>query len=73
MNKLLVYGRTTPPCSSCINLKEYLDTKGVGYEYKDISEESNFTEFCQYRLRTVPAVFKDGVHIGGFEKTKELL
>lgn len=69
----LVYGRSEPPCSFCDNLKTLLDEKGVDYLYKDISEENVFVEYCSYRLRTVPAVFKDGEYIGGFTEIKELI
>lgn len=69
----LVYGRSEPPCSFCDNLKVLLDEKGVDYTYKDISEEDVFVEYCSHRLRTVPAVFKDGEYIGGFTEIKELI
>ena len=73
MEDLIVYGRTIPPCSSCANLKTLLATKEIAYEYKDISIPENFDEFCKHRLRTVPAVFENGKHLGGFDKMKELL
>ena len=73
MKKIIVYGRTNPPCSSCSNLKLLLDKKEIDYNYKDISVAENFEEFCKYRLRTVPAVFEDNIHLGGFEEIKELL
>ena len=69
----IVYGRSVPPCSFCENLKTLLDEKQVEYEYKDISDEDVFVEYCSFRLRTVPAVFKDGVYIGGFTEMKELV
>ena len=73
MENYIVYGRSEPPCSYCDNLKVLLDEKRISYTYKDISEEDVFVEYCKYRLRTVPAVFKDGKHIGGFSEMKELI
>lgn len=73
MKDLVVYGRTNPPCSSCDNLKLLLETKGVEYTYKDISEPINFDEFCSHRLRGVPAVFSEGEFIGGFDKVKDII
>lgn len=73
MSRYVVYGRSEPPCSYCDNLKTLLDEKRIPYVYKDISEEDVFVEYCRYRLRTVPAVFKDGEHIGGFSEIKNLI
>lgn len=73
MKNLVVYGRSVPPCSSCNNLKTLLDSKSIPYEYKDISDTEVFTEFCNFRLRSVPAVFEDGTYIGGFDTVQELL
>jgi len=69
----LVYGRSVPACSYCENLKELLDSKGIDYEYKDISDEDVFVEYCSYRLRTVPAVFLNGEYLGGLTEMKELV
>ena len=69
----VVYGRSEPPCVYCDNLKKLLDEKGVNYQYKDISDEEVFVEYCSFRLRTVPAVFEDGKYLGGFTEMKELI
>lgn len=73
MGKLVVYGRTNPPCGYCNNLKSLLDSKEIEYEYKDVSDPSILQEFMTHRLRTVPAVFEDGVHIGGFDEISKIL
>lgn len=70
--EVVVYGRSVPPCPYCDNLKVYLEETQVEYEYKDISEEEIFEEFMQHRLRTVPAIFVDGEHKGGFTEAKNI-
>lgn len=72
-NIYLVYGRTNPPCPYCENMKTLLDSRNIDYEYKDIGDEGNFEEFCSFRLKTVPAVFKGGKYLGGFTEVKELV
>lgn len=73
MSDYVVYGRTNPPCPYCDNLKTLLESKDIKYTYKDISDENNFEEFCSFRLRTVPAVFKDDLYLGGFSEVKDLI
>lgn len=70
---ILVYGRSTPRCGYCENLKDLFKEKEVIYTYKDISDEDAYKEFCKHRLKTVPAVFVDGKFIGGFTEVSELL
>lgn len=70
--EVVVYGRSNPHCQYCENLKELLKNRNVSYDYKDITEEDYFEEFMSLRLRTVPAVFIDGVFSGGFTESKEL-
>lgn len=70
---VVIYGRSVPHCSYCENMKRLLKEKNIRYTYKDISDEESYIEFCEYRLRTVPAVFIDGSFIGGFTEISELL
>lgn len=70
--EVIVYGRSNPPCGYCDNLKLLLNSKGVNYEYKDVSDEYVFEEFMTYRLKTVPALFIDGEYQGGFTEAKEV-
>ena len=69
---VVVYGRSTPPCGFCTDLKKLFDSKNVSYEYKDISDEEDYMEYCKYRLKTVPAVFVEGEFIGGFSEVSKL-
>lgn len=70
--EVVVYGRSTPFCSYCENIKTLLKEKDVSYEYKDISDEDVFEEYMTFKLRTVPALFIDGEYKGGFTEAKEL-
>lgn len=70
--EIVVFGRTNPVCPYCENLKNLFEVKSVEYTYKDISDEEHFLEFSKYRLRTVPAVFVDGVYVGGFTEVSKL-
>ena len=72
-NIYVVYGRTNPPCPYCESLKTLFESKSITYEYKDIGNEDNFEEFCSFRLKTVPAVFKEGRYLGGFTEVKDLV
>lgn len=71
--KIEVFVRTYPACAYCDNLKTLLDSKGIIYSKKDIVDEDNYEEFASHRLRTVPAVFIDGVFFGGFTEMNDLL
>lgn len=70
--EIIVFGRKNPVCPYCENLKSLFEVKKVDYVYKDISEEGNYLEFCKLRLRTVPAVFVDGVFVGGFTEVSKM-
>ena len=70
--EVVVYGRSNPHCQYCENIKELLATRKVDYIYKDIADEDLFEEFLAKRLRTVPAVFVDGIFKGGFTESLEL-
>ena len=70
---VVVYGRSVPSCTYCENLKKLLESKQIIYEYRDISDENVYNEFCSFRLKTVPAVFEDGVFIGGFTELSVLV
>jgi glutaredoxin len=70
---ILVYGRSTPRCGYCENLKELFKEKEVEYTYKDISDEEVYMDFCKHRLKTVPAVFIDGEFFGGFTEVSKVL
>ena len=63
-----VYGATF--CSWCTNVKDFLITREVEFTYHDIQKgEGDWEKLSkEHGFRTIPQVFKDGVHIGGFNE-----
>ena len=67
MNKVRIY--TTASCPYCIRAKHLLQDKGL--EYTEIRVDLDDTErdkmISLSGRRTVPQIFMDGNHIGGFD------
>lgn len=69
--KAIVYGRKN--CVWCDRAKELLVRNLIHYDYVDIEEHSMTLElFKQNGWKTVPQIFIDDNHIGGFEDLKKL-
>ena len=61
---------TTPLCGYCHAAKRLLAAKGVGYAEHDVSADPARRQEMVQRAngrRTVPQVFADGTHLGGFD------
>jgi GrxC family glutaredoxin len=56
-------------CSSCLRAKNLLRGKGVDFEEIDVSEQDELREQLIARTgrRTVPQIFINDRHIGGFD------
>jgi glutaredoxin-like YruB-family protein len=68
MKNITIY--STPTCPYCILVKNYLDQKGIEYDYIDVSEDQ---EKAQEMIKKsgqegVPVVDIDGEIIIGFDK-----
>jgi len=62
---------TQSNCVFCIKAKHLLSKKGLKYQEIDINEDPNDKLVLkQLNLKTVPQIWRDDVHIGGY---KELL
>ena len=60
-----IYGKQG--CSNCAKAKQFLDQKGIEYEYIDLGTNPEALEFVLSRgYRQVPQVFLDGQHIGTY-------
>ena len=64
-----IYG--TPTCTWCVKAKKLADSHGLKYTYKEITS-SNTSVLAELRSRfsgvtTVPQIFWDHVHIGGYD------
>jgi len=69
--KIVVYG--TDSCMACVATKRMLDNYGYKYEYKDITKSKYRGEFHRLKHRSIPQVYIDGKHIGGYYELKEWL
>jgi len=69
---------STSTCSHCLAAKNMLDEQNYDYSERVIGSDISAIEF--YKLvddlkvsRTVPQIFIDGKHIGGFNALKDML
>ena len=66
---------TTPLCGYCHAAKRLLTAKGAGYAEHDVSADPARRQEMVQRAngrRTVPQVFIDGTHVGGFDDLSAL-
>jgi glutaredoxin 3 len=73
MTRIILY--TTPFCGYCSAAKRLLSTKGVAFTEIDVSEDAAKREEMISRAtgrRTVPQIFIDGSHVGGYEECAAL-
>ncbi len=73
MAKVEVY--TTPYCPYCIAAKRMLKKKNVSFTDIDVSSDGALREVMMKRAgggHTVPQIFIDDKHIGGFDDMSEM-
>jgi len=60
---------TGPDCSYCRSAKALLVQHGLPFDERDVSEPDVLDEFRQRlpRQKSIPQIFFDGEHIGGYE------
>ena len=61
---------TTPLCGYCHAAKRLLTAKGAGFAEHDVSADPARRQEMVQRAngrRTVPQIFVDGTHLGGFD------
>lgn len=68
-----IYTRSHPPCAFCDRVKALLDSYGIPYMEQDITEEDFYVDFVYQGFQSVPQVFLNNKHIGGFEATAKYL
>lgn len=68
-----IYTRSNPPCPWCDRAKALLDAYNIPYDVHDISDEDNYADFICQGFKSVPQVFLNNTHIGGFEATAKYL
>ena len=68
MTRIEIY--TKDWCSYCRAAKTLLDQRGIEYEETDVTkdEEQEALMLARSSRRSVPQIFIDGVHLGGFDE-----
>lgn len=72
MAKVEIY--TTSTCPFCFAAKNLLDKKNISYEEIEVSDPEKRAEMTQRSMgrRSVPQIFIDDFHVGGFDDLVEL-
>ncbi len=72
MTRIEIY--TKDWCSYCRAAKNLLDQRGIEYEEIDVTkdEEQEAVMLARSLRRSVPQIFIDGVHLGGFDELAAL-
>ena len=73
MAEIIIY--STPICPYCMRAKALLKGKGVTWQEIDVSRDPALRDAMIEKAggqRTVPQVFIDGKHIGGFDALNAL-
>ncbi|PZX18938.1 glutaredoxin 3 [Palleronia aestuarii] len=68
MTQIEIY--TTPLCGFCHAAKRLLNEKGAAFAETDVSRDPALRQAMTERAggrRTVPQIFIDGTHVGGFD------
>lgn len=66
---------STPVCPYCNRAKDLLDRKGQDYKVIDISTDANLLDEMVEKAggkRTVPQIFINEQHVGGFDDLRAL-
>lgn len=69
-----IFGTAT--CTYCTMAKNLLTQRGIPFTYHDIDADEAAFDTLAVRIgrwTTVPQVFVDGQHVGGFHELKETL
>lgn len=73
MATVIIYGTLT--CPYCSNAKDLLKSKGVAYQEVLVDQDLAKREEMLAKSngsRTVPQIFIDGKHVGGYSDLKQL-
>ena len=66
---------TGPSCKYCLAAKNLLDDNKIAYKERDVSNPETLAEFQERlpRIKSIPQIFVDDKHIGGYEDLQLLL
>jgi glutaredoxin 3 len=73
MTRAIVW--TKDACPYCVQAKALLEQQGIDYEEKRIGVDYTREQLLEAvpTARTVPQIFLDGSHVGGFSELKQKL
>ena len=61
-------------CLYCNLAREYLDGQGIDYTYIDVGHDTEAMKmFREHSFKTVPQIFVDNEHIGGYTELKQVM
>ena len=61
-------------CPSCVWAKELLSSKGLDFSEVDVmGDDDAMTFFLENNFRTVPQIYHNNTHIGGFDQLRAYL
>jgi len=67
-----IYG--TSSCGFCDRAKDLLESNNLEYTYQDVTMDQGLIDlFKMNGWKTVPQIFEDEKHIGGFDKLKKYI
>lgn len=71
MKKVMIYGREN--CLYCSKAKELSEANGIPFDWVDVTEGDRKQELLALvpNAKTVPQIFVNGVHVGGFTEYEE--
>ena len=71
--KAIVWSK--PACGYCVKAKSLLKSKGIEYEEKNIAEGHKIQDLLALvpNARTMPQIWLDEEHIGGYPELEERL
>lgn len=71
-NKIIVY--STSICPYCTLAKNLLERKGLNYTEIDVSNPQDRLALVEKTggLKTVPQIFINGIHVGGYDNLSSL-
>lgn len=60
---------TSSTCANCLRAKRYLDNEKIEYFERNIEEQEHMDDLIvRTGLRSVPQIFINSAHIGGYEE-----
>ena len=73
IEQLVIYGASG--CPYCVKAKELANRHGIRVQYIDLSVDNEAKRFIieDMGARTVPQIFHEGKHIGGYTELVEYL